>query len=323
VTGSASVTASARGATGYVFDHWDGCDSVSGTGNAECSVSVHDDMTVTAVFRDAQAPSVSLTSPSTGFKTGSIALSATATDNSGVARVEFRVRGALVNSDTSAPFSYSFPTGTVADGAATIRATAFDSVGNSTATEVGITIDNTFPSVAPAGPNGQTYGPGTTQSWTLNASDATSGVASVMCRIVSATSSPAFGACTVGSTSHSVSNLPGGAYTFEVKVVDNVGLTTTVSRTFTIDATPPNTRFKSGGVPPAKTTSSRATFKFASTEAGSTFQCKLDRGAWKNCNSGTKTYTGISRGTHTFRVRAIDAFGNKDGTPAVRTWKRI
>ena len=28
-------------------------------------------------------------------------------------------------------------------------------------------------------------------------------------------------------------------------------------------------------------------------------------------------------GKHTFRVRAINAVGNVDGTPATRTWKRV
>jgi cellulose 1,4-beta-cellobiosidase len=72
-------------------------------------------------------PTVSLTSPTSGqqFNQGSsVALNATASDNTGVARVEFRIDGALVSTDTSSP--YSFSTTTLAAGSHTAQATAFD-----------------------------------------------------------------------------------------------------------------------------------------------------------------------------------------------------
>jgi len=72
-------------------------------------------------------PSVSLTSPTSGqqFNAGaSVALNATASDNGSVSRVEFRIDGALVSTDTSAP--YSFSTSTLAAGSHTAQATAFD-----------------------------------------------------------------------------------------------------------------------------------------------------------------------------------------------------
>jgi cellulose 1,4-beta-cellobiosidase len=72
-------------------------------------------------------PSVSLTSPASGqqFNAGSsVTLSANASDNSGVSRVEFRVDGTLVSTDTTAP--YGFSTATLAAGSHTAQATAFD-----------------------------------------------------------------------------------------------------------------------------------------------------------------------------------------------------
>jgi cellulose 1,4-beta-cellobiosidase len=72
-------------------------------------------------------PTVSLTSPTSGqqFANGAtVTLAANASDNTGVGRVEFRIDGALVNSDTSAP--YSFATSTLAAGSHTAQATAFD-----------------------------------------------------------------------------------------------------------------------------------------------------------------------------------------------------
>jgi RTX calcium-binding nonapeptide repeat (4 copies) len=73
---------------------------------------------------------------------------------------------------------------------------------------------------------------------------------------------------------------------------------------------------------PSKKTSRRtATFRYSSTTPGSTFQCKLDAAAWRACPSAGKTYTGLARGTHTFRVRAKDSDGTVDPTPAAYSWR--
>ncbi|MBU6364236.1 MAG: M4 family metallopeptidase [Acidobacteria bacterium] len=60
-----------------------------------------------------------------------------------------------------------------------------------------------------------------------------------------------------------------------------------------------------------------AAFSFTADEAGSTFQCSIDGAAFTTCTS-PKSYTGLTVGTHQFLVRARDAAGNVDSTPA--TW---
>jgi hypothetical protein len=84
------------------------------------------------------------------------------------------------------------------------------------------------------------------------------------------------------------------------------------------DTTPPETTITKGPKKRLTITSARVRvkFAFASSEPGSTFQCKLDKGAFRACSS-PKAYK-VKPGRHTFRVRAIDAAGNVDETPAVR-----
>jgi hypothetical protein len=57
------------------------------------------------------------------------------------------------------------------------------------------------------------------------------------------------------------------------------------------------------------------TFRFNSSEAGSTFQCKVDRKPFRDCRSPF-TVKRLSLGDHVFRVRARDAGGRIDPSPA-------
>jgi hypothetical protein len=80
----------------------------------------------------------------------------------------------------------------------------------------------------------------------------------------------------------------------------------------------PNTKIKKR--PKNRSTDDSPTFKFKSTEAGSTFKCKLDHKKFHKCKS-PKTYHGVAPGKHTFKVEAIDADGNVDPTPAKDKFK--
>jgi hypothetical protein len=71
--------------------------------------------------------------------------------------------------------------------------------------------------------------------------------------------------------------------------------------------------------PPKVGTKRVAKFRFASTEPGSTFSCKLDRRVFRRCGSPA-TFT-VRPGRHTLKVKAIDAAGNIDPTPATYRWK--
>jgi Ca2+-binding RTX toxin-like protein len=59
----------------------------------------------------------------------------------------------------------------------------------------------------------------------------------------------------------------------------------------------------------------RAVFRFASSERGSSFRCKLDRKPYRACVS-PRAYM-LRPGRHTVRIFAIDGSGNADRTPAL------
>ena len=83
------------------------------------------------------------------------------------------------------------------------------------------------------------------------------------------------------------------------------------------DTSPPETQITNG--PKKKTKKKQATFEFSSSEPGSTFECKLDSGQFEPCGS-PKEYK-VKKGKHSFSVRAKDAAGNVDSTPASVDWK--
>jgi hypothetical protein len=87
-----------------------------------------------------------------------------------------------------------------------------------------------------------------------------------------------------------------------------------------IDRKAPNTKLTAG--PKSKTRLRGAVFRFRSTEARSTFQCKLDKTSWQRCRS-PKRYRRVKVARHTFQVRAMDRAGNVDPTPARKRWRRI
>jgi hypothetical protein len=121
------------------------------------------------------------------------------------------------------------------------------------------------------------------------------------------------------------SSLADGSHTFSVKAIDAAGNfdASPATRTFTVntappaDTTPPDTTISSG--PSGTITTTSASFAFTSSESGSTFQCQLDGSSWSSCTS-PKAYSSLGAGSHTFGVKATDAAGNTDASPATRTF---
>ncbi len=134
------------------------------------------------------------------------------------------------------------------------------------------------------------------------------------------------GAWTSCASPAAYSSLALGSHEFAVRATDAAGNAdaTPATRSWTVtsptppaDTTPPETTISSG--PGSSTTATTASFSFTSNESGSSFACRLDSGAWTSCASPA-AYSSLALGSHEFAVRATDAAGNTDATPATRSW---
>jgi hypothetical protein len=124
----------------------------------------------------------------------------------------------------------------------------------------------------------------------------------------------AYAAC---SSPVNLTGLASGSHTFRVRAIGAGGTDATPAvHNWTISLAAPDTTITSA--PSSPSTSSTATFQFTASLAGSTFECSLDSGAYAACTT-PRTLTGLASGSHTFRVRAINA-GGTDATPATHTW---
>jgi uncharacterized repeat protein (TIGR02543 family) len=338
----ATITADPGG--GWTFAGWS--QDCSGT-DAGCTLSMTAPRTARATFTDITAPtSVALTSPSTTATRvgGTVPLTVEGCDSgSGLDKAEFWVKRStdavyqLVGTDTTAsgftalcsvdPLTFSinwnslvlFPSNggsTADDGVANIQVKVFDHFDNVTTVTRTITIDNTPPGVDITGgpPEGSTTR-AQEESFTFTVSE--SGT-TMQCRLDAA----AFSGCNTATT-HFVSGLSDGPHTFQVRSTDPAGHATTVSRSWTVDRTPPETTIVVGPADGSVTSSTTATFGFAASEAGSTFKCRLGTsGPFGTC-SGPGNFHTVSvpgSGAYTVQIVATDAVGNEDPTPAARSW---
>ncbi|SFS67107.1 Ig-like domain-containing protein [Paenibacillus sp. BC26] len=182
---------------------------------------------------DTTAPTVSITAPTSGQTvSGTITVSANASDNVGVAGVQFKVDGTNVGTeDTSSPYSISYNTSGLAAGSHTITAVARDAAGNTTtSSSVSVTksaaADTTAPTVSITAPtSGQTVSGAITVS--ANASDNV-GVAGVQFK-VDGTNIGTEDTTSPYSISYNTTSLTNGSHSITAVARDAAGNTTTSS----------------------------------------------------------------------------------------------
>ena len=193
----------------------------------------------------------------------------------------------------------------LSDGPHTFTVRAADAAGNSTEDSHTWTIETRAPSAAVS-----SAPPALTNSRLATFVFAADEPSRFECRLDGGTFLPC-------SSPASYQGLGEGGHTFAVRPIDGVGnLGVAVSRSWRIDATEPETRVISG--PRSRTRLLSASLSFSASEQAS-FQCRLDAGSFTACAS-PKSYFRLRRSIHTFQVRAIDAAGNVDPTPAIFRW---
>jgi Big-like domain-containing protein/glucodextranase-like protein/HYDIN/CFA65/VesB family protein len=96
---------------------------------------------LTVTLSDTTSPTVAVTAPVAGATvTSTVVVSGNATDNVGVAGVQFKLDGANLGAEvTTSPYAVTWNTTTTTDGAHVLTAVARDAAGN-TATSAGITV---------------------------------------------------------------------------------------------------------------------------------------------------------------------------------------
>ncbi|HWR17313.1 MAG TPA: Ig-like domain-containing protein [Terriglobales bacterium] len=115
-------------------------DASNNSGTTSISVNV-----ANGVVLDTTPPAIQITAPASGASlTGTVTISATASDNVAVGGVQFKVDGANVGSEvTASPFQTSLNTASLTNGNHTISATARDTSNNTTSVNVSVTVSNT------------------------------------------------------------------------------------------------------------------------------------------------------------------------------------
>lgn len=290
--------------------------------------------TISAVFwggagiptPDTTLPTVSMTNPSANSAvSGTVNLAATASDNVGVAGLEFKLDNvtSLANISGSGPnFNYSWNTSGVANGPHTISATARDAAGNTSTSTINVTVNNFVdtqpPQISFSSPAASAVVLNTI-ALQVNASDNVA-VAGVQYKIDNVNlgaevTSPPF------SSSWNTATVANGQHVITAVARDTAGLTATATVTVNvnnfIDTVAPQVSFAAPS--PADSTAVTGTVNFAASASDNVGVVEvryiLDGATVIGAPQTTSPYsvawntTTIGNGNHTIQVRATDAAG--------------
>lgn len=288
------------------------------------SEAVSADMTVTTTAApDTTAPTVSISSPAPNATlSGTVTVSATASDNVGVVGVQFKVDGNNIGAeDSSSPYSASLNTTTLSNGNHTLTAVARDAAGNTT-TSAGVTVNvsNTTPDTTPPAVSITAPASGSTVSGTITVSATASdnvGVAGVQFKLdgnnlgAEDTSSPYSASFNTTIASNGNHSLTAVARDAAGNRTTSAAVTVNVNNAPTADTTPPSVPT---GLSALAASSSQINLTWnASTDNVGVTGYKIFRGGSQIATSTTTSYsnTGLSASTsYSYTVAAYDAAGN-------------
>ena len=267
----------------------------------------------TTFVYDIEAPSVNPVSPENGsIVTGNVNVSATATDNVGVTKVEFSIDGVLKYTDTTEPYGFTWDSTSVLDGTRTVTYKAYDAGNRSNAKNRTITVDNTAPTVSVTDPSGGSVVSGTT-TIAATASDSTTGVVKVEFLVNGVvkgqdTTSPYIYAWDTTTASD-------GTYTLSAKAFDSAANTATSSPVnVNVDNTDPTVSMTAPTNGQLVAGSTTLTATAADNNAVIKVEFLVD-GILRSTDSSSPyswdwVTTSVSDGSHTLSAKAYDAAGN-------------
>lgn len=120
---------------------------------------------------DTTPPTTSISAPANGATvSGTVTVSASATDNVGVTKMELYIDGTLATSATSGPISYSWNTALIGNGSHTLYTKAYDAANNvGTSATITVTVSNSTTQQQLLGNPGFENGSTNTAPWTVGA----------------------------------------------------------------------------------------------------------------------------------------------------------
>ncbi len=275
-------------------------------------------------------PSVSLSSPTAGTVSGNVTLTANASDDHGVSKIEFLVDGTVVNTsgtNPSSPYSFTWNSTSIANGSHLITARATDTINQqTTSSSVTVTVanDSTAPSV-PSGLSATATSPTQVNlSWTASTDTGGSGLAKYEISrggtILATINAP--------TTTYSDTTVsPSTTYSYTVKAIDGAGNKSAASIAASV-TTPANTDTTAPTVPGSFTASLPITTAktvhlswTASTDTGGSGvnHYILSRNGTVIANPSAAAATSYDDTTtiystaYTYTIAAVDNAGNVSG----------
>lgn len=263
-------------------------------------------------------PTVNITSPAAGSVIkGAVAVSAGASDDVGVTKVQFFDGTTQIGADdTTAPYSVSWNTVGVSNGSHNLTAKAYDGGGNvTTSPAISVTVDNQAPTTNITAPAAGSYLRGT-MTVSANATDTHSSVSKVQFFVDGATQIGSDDTTAPYSVSWNTTTFSNGSHSLTAKATDtagNVGTSAAVS--VTVDNQVPTVP---SGLSVVLGASDRINLSWtASTDNIGVIGYNIYRGSTKiNSSPVTSTSysdTGLATGYYCYYVKALDAAGNESG----------
>lgn len=284
-----------------------------------------------SVNADTTAPTVSLTAPAANSTvSGTANVTATASDNKGVSKVEFYIDNALKATDTTAPYSYSWDTNQVTNASHSISVKAYDAAGNTGSDVRTVTVKNGGDTQAPSVPANLSATATAANKVTLSWNASTDNTA-VTGYTIMRNGQPL---TTVNAVTYVDSTVvPNTSYTYQLKAYDAAGNSSAATTAVSVK-TPQAPDAQAPSIPQGLIATTKSTSQIDLSWGSSTDNVAVAAydiyrsstgGATTKIGSSTTTKfgdTGLRASTaYTYYVTARDAAGNSSEKSATATAK--